>query len=108
MSVCCINIWTVTQCLEKVQNTRLRYRISSNKPQGLLNFETIRGRRLFEVRCLLEEIRYPYNNFDKKLDISFEEKTEKQYWINNIGNLCHNIVTHNPDIAIHIDPSLRG
>ena len=50
----------------------------------------------------LEKVKYHYDNTDNKVDISDEEKTEIQWWINNIDNACRHMVTPNPDIQVKV------
>ena len=50
----------------------------------------------------LEKVKYHYDNIDIKVDISDEEETEIQWWINNIDNACRHMVTPNPDIQVKV------
>ena len=47
-------------------------------------------------------------NFEGKIRLSANTKTEKQWWISNIDNSCHHINIPNPDITIYTDARLTG
>ena len=53
-------------------------------------------------------LKYHCNNFDKKVDISNEDKTRIQWQINNTNIAYHHIVTPNPDIVVYTDAELTG
>lgn len=53
-------------------------------------------------------LRYHYNSFDKKVDISDDQKTEMRLWITNIDNACLQIVNRNSDTVTSTDIILTG
>ena len=69
-----------------------------------VTFVLLHYRHLEKVK--ITGLKYHYNNFDKKADISDEEETKIQWWIDNIDNSCHHIITKNSNIKIYIDASL--
>ena len=69
--------------------------------------------RYIADRYILEKVKitglkYHYNNFDKKADISDKGKKEILWCIGNIGIESHHIVTLNFDTGIYADASLTG
>ena len=53
-------------------------------------------------------LKYHCNNFEKKVNISNEDKTRIQWQINNTNIAYHHIVTRNPDIVVYTDAGLTG
>ena len=58
----------------------------------------------FREKIQITGLKYHYNNFWYKVDISDEERTETQWLINNIDNASYHNVTPNKE-CVGINPS---
>ena len=58
----------------------------------------------FREKVQITGLKYHYNNFWYKVVISDEERTEIQWWINNIDNASYHNVTPNKE-CVGINPS---
>ena len=66
----------------------------------------ISRKRKYHIQKLkITALKYHHDNFDKKVVVSDEEKTEIQWRINNTDTPCHQIATSNPNFGAYIDPN---